>query len=175
MKILALADTHISAPSELELLESHLRPYVDEAEAFIHVGDCVVAEVIQWLKDLGPAYFVVGNSDNPDLRWANPSRLTIEVGGVRIGLIHGRGPTEGVPMLARSSFDDVQVIVFGHAHRPFLDWLGGVLVICPGTIFGGPPLETAEWNPKEQEDVATVALIETHPLGASIIRLPIWD
>ena len=76
------------------------------------------------------------------------------LGGVRIGVIHGRRPRwqevfsvlhnmlfvdryswGGFQRQVVHAFRDVDVIVFGHFHRPYRGWHQGVLVFNPGAIY----------------------------------------
>jgi hypothetical protein len=76
---------------------------------------------------------VHGNSDCPELKKLLPERKVIEVDGIRVGLVHMAShgaDLVGADMMAREM--GVQVLVFGHIHRPLIE-KGERLLICPGS------------------------------------------
>ena len=42
----------------------------------------------------------------------------VEVGGVRIGVVHDAGPSRGRLARLRRRFPDADAVVFGHSHTP---------------------------------------------------------
>jgi putative phosphoesterase len=130
-----LSDTHIpvvapSLPDELlGLLER------EGVSLILHAGDLVVPEVIDQLLEAAPVKAVAGNMDVPVLQESLPSKDTILVEDVRIGLIHGWGPSRGLSLRVWGAFsgDEVDCVVFGHSHLPHNEELKGVLLFNPGT------------------------------------------
>jgi len=127
-RILALSDTH---------LEQGLPPGVaglaEEADLIIHAGDFVSLDVYRRLSALGRLEAVCGNSDSPQLKEMLPTRKIVEVAGVRIGLVHRAFQGQdlvGAEMMAREM--EVDVLVFGHIHKPVVE-KGKRLLICPGS------------------------------------------
>jgi predicted phosphodiesterase len=55
------------------------------------------------------------------------------------------------------------LVVFGHEHAPSASWVDGVLYLNPGTA-------TA---PDEEDDAATVALVELGTAGLSVTFVPV--
>ena len=53
--------------------------------------------------------------------------LVIDVGKVKIGLVHGDGGGYSTPLRAVQSFSGVQCVVFGHTHRPDMK---GTVIHC---------------------------------------------
>lgn len=133
-----ISDTHLKTPSkELEvLLEGPFR----EVDLIVHLGDFVRREVYDFLKSR-PFVGVAGNRDQKDLRKLLPQKELLEIGGQRIGLIHGWGSLWGMPERIKGLFGKTDVILFGHTHRPFLGKIDGVLFMNPGSFrrdpFGG--------------------------------------
>ncbi len=128
-RIIALSDTHL----EHELLPASLALLAGKADIILHAGDFVSAKCHAALADLGRLEAVHGNSDCPELKRLLPQRKVIEVEGVRIGLVHMASHASdlvGAEMMAREM--DVQVLVFGHIHRPIIE-KGKQLLICPGS------------------------------------------
>ncbi len=133
LRVGVISDTHLNGVTrELEaLFEDHLA----EADVILHAGDVVSCEVIEFLQQK-PFYGVSGNMDPPDVRAALPGSCEIDLGSYRVGLIHGWGAAEGLEERVWDRFSNVDVIVYGHSHRPAVTTLGGVILFNPGTALG---------------------------------------
>ena len=59
-----------------------------------------------------------GNVDDAKLRRRLPERLELEVGAVRVGVIHDAGPRRGRLERLRREFPDADAVIFGHTHMP---------------------------------------------------------
>jgi len=129
-KIIALSDTHLD-DGEIPAAVAEL---AKGADLILHAGDFVSMKCHAALVALGPALEAVhGNSDCIELKRLLPQRKVIEVEGIRIGLVHMASHGSdlvGAEMMAREM--DVQVLVFGHIHRPLIE-KGKLLLICPGS------------------------------------------
>ena len=127
-KILVLSDTHLE-----EGLFQGLEEMAQGADLLMHAGDFVTLRVYDSLAVLGRLVAVHWNADPPALRRLLPARRLVEVQGVRIGLVHRPSlswESPGPGLLAREM--DVDVLVFGHLHRPFVEE-GRRLLLCPGS------------------------------------------
>jgi hypothetical protein len=127
--IIALSDTHL----ENEKLPPAMAVLASKADIILHAGDFVSTQCYAALADLGRLEAVHGNSDCLALKKLLPERKVIEVEGVRIGLVHMASHGQdlvGAEMMAREM--NVQVLVFGHIHRPLIE-KGKRLLICPGS------------------------------------------
>jgi uncharacterized protein len=128
-RIIALSDTHLQEGS----LPPAVAALAGKADIMLHAGDFVSMQCHAALAALGRLEAVHGNSDCPELKRLLPQRKVIEVEGVRIGLVHMASHGSnlvGAQMIAREM--DVQVLVFGHIHRPLIE-KGKLLLICPGS------------------------------------------
>jgi len=128
-RIIALSDTHL----ESETLPPAIAALASSADIILHCGDFVSLKCHVALAALGRLEAVHGNSDCPQLKKLLPQRKVIEVECVRIGLGHMASHGSdmvGAQMMAREM--DVQVLVFGHIHRPLIE-KGKQLLICPGS------------------------------------------
>ena len=129
MRIIALSDTHLNdgvVPLPLQAL-------LKKADIILHAGDFVSASAYAALSQLGRLEAVRGNSDCSELKRLLPERVVLEVEGIRIGLVHMASHGSdlvGAEMMAREM--NVQVLVFGHIHRPLIE-KGKSLLICPGS------------------------------------------
>ncbi|MBW1997937.1 MAG: metallophosphoesterase family protein [Deltaproteobacteria bacterium] len=132
-KIGVLSDTHLHGVSRdlVDLYERHLK----DVDMIIHAGDFVSEEVIDFLSRK-PFHGVHGNMDPRDLKLRLPEKKTIEVGPLKIGLIHGWGAPDGLEDRIRDQFQDVDVIIYGHSHRAANRLKEGVLFFNPGTALG---------------------------------------
>ncbi len=101
-------------------------------DSILHAGDITASFVLDQLAEIAPVLAVAGNNDPADLVETLGTRRVLEVAGRRIGLTHGHlGPGATTPERALRAFapDDVDVVVFGHSHRPL--WI-------PADTDGGP-------------------------------------
>ena len=134
MRILVLSDSHGNVENMARCVE------LTQPNAILHLGDCQRdAEALHRLYPAIPLQGVPGNCD-----WGavdSPEVLT-EYGGVRILLMHGH--TRSVKASTLSAIYaakemGAQILLFGHTHRPLVDYDGSLWVMNPGTIGRGGP------------------------------------
>lgn len=116
-----ISDTHgLIRPESLRALRG--------AELIIHAGDIGKPEVIETLKSIAPVVAIRGNNDKE--KWARkfPETAVVEVGKVRIYVIHNLKELEIDPAAA-----GFQVVISGHSHRPSITKRNGVLFLNPGS------------------------------------------
>ena len=134
MKIIAISDTHIKHGSILEQLPEDLVVLLKEADMIIHAGDFVTKAAFDGLADLNRLEAVHGNMDEIKLKEMLPERRIIEAGGVKIGIVHEAAlslqDTTGAWYMAKEM--GVDVLVFGHIHRPVIE-KADMLLVCPGS------------------------------------------
>ncbi|MDY6879240.1 MAG: metallophosphoesterase [Desulfatiglans sp.] len=133
MKIGVLSDTHLSGVTR-ELEEIYNR-YLADTDLILHAGDIVSAELIDFLS-AHSFYGVCGNMDPAEVCDRLPPKWVLEVGGLKLGLIHGWGSSKGLEDRIRQEFQDVDAIVYGHSHRPANQVREGILFFNPGTATG---------------------------------------
>jgi putative phosphoesterase len=128
IKIIALSDTHLDDGE----IPSAVAALVKNADIILHAGDFVSCKAYAAFAKFPRLEAVRGNSDSINLKRLLPERKTIEVDGLKIGLVHKAAHTlgPGVEMLAREM--EVDVLVFGHLHRPYVEKIDKLL-ICPGS------------------------------------------
>jgi len=130
MKIGVLSDTHLAG-----LNESFIRRVEELAQGvdhLFHLGDSVSREVLDFLNSW-PLTAVSGNMDPPEVRSSVPIKATVELGGLRFGLIHGWGPALGLERRVLAEMGRLDCVCFGHSHRPFNQRVAGVLLFNPGS------------------------------------------
>jgi putative phosphoesterase len=138
-KVGVLSDTHLSRVTKdlREIIDRHL----SGVEMILHAGDYVSSELVQFFKRMN-FRGVHGNMDVPEVKGSLPEKEIIQVGPWKVGLIHGWGPAEGIEDRIRVEFLDVDVIVYGHAHRSANHTKDGILLFNPGTATGYTPSGT---------------------------------
>ncbi len=135
MKLIILSDTHIKpGQSILSLLPEDLISIIKSSDIVIHAGDFETLECYNELKNLNELIAVHGDTDSIELIRLLPERKVIEVGGVKIGIIH-KGQltsehTDGLRYLAEEM--DADVLIFGHFHHPIVEKTD-VLLLSPGS------------------------------------------
>lgn len=133
MNLLIISDTHTDSITKLPTV---IRDEAKKADAIIHAGDVVGFKVIHDLKHINPnVYAVKGNMDPALGEDYLPIKHVIELEGVRIGISHGDGSPHGIEnrLLYMFEDDNVDIIIFGHTHRPFWGVIGDVHFLNPGS------------------------------------------
>ena len=142
-----VTDSHV--PDRTRSLPPAALEALAGVDAILHAGDICVQRVLDALVEVAPVIAVRGNRDLA-LPWLPLDReLVFE--GVRVGLTHGHG---GLGQYAqeklvsvvrgynhtrflrqvRARFSGVQVVVFGHSHRPVNFVMNGALMFNPGSL-----------------------------------------
>ena len=133
MKIGVISDTHLSEPNE-RLSRLANRVFADAA-VILHAGDLVSMAVLKAFSGKR-VVSVHGNMDRDEVAAELPDKDILEIGRIRIGLIHGWGSPWGIEERIRNSFTDVNAIVYGHTHKAANHLKGGILFFNPGAFSG---------------------------------------
>jgi len=138
MKIGVISDTHVTSAGGGLPAEVPLRLQAEGVALILHAGDLVHPRVLDLLGEIAEVRAVAGNMDPPVLRASLPSKRVETVDGVRIGIIHGSGPPTrlGERLLAAFDGEEIDALVFGHAHEPRNEICRGVLLFNPGSAAG---------------------------------------
>jgi putative phosphoesterase len=135
MRILVLSDTHI--PHRARVLPEPVLEELAKVDGIIHAGDFTSYIFYEELRiEKSPLYAVRGNMDEDDLYGLLPETLIFEIEGVKIGLYHGIGAPWGIEKKVLDKFSDrpeLNLIVFGHSHRPLKKQEGNVILFNPGS------------------------------------------
>lgn len=133
MKVVVISDTHIR-PGGARRLPDALYKALGDADAVLHAGDIVTRDVLDELSGFAPVHAVLGNNDDGVLAGMLPETLNLELGAVRVGMIHDSGSRDGRPRRMRRRFPDSQIVVYGHSHIPYCgEGLEGQLLFNPGS------------------------------------------
>ncbi len=101
----------------------------------LHMGDFTDPLAIGLFEAIAPLEAVAGNND-PEEIWTRFGRQKIvTIDGVRIGLVHGDAGRRNAHDNAIAAFagQPVDVILYGHSHRPRVERRGAQLVANPGS------------------------------------------
>lgn len=135
LRIALLSDTH-------GLLRPEVEAFLQSSDHIVHAGDICDNSLVEKLARIAPVTAVRGNNDQGT--WAEKLNKTelVRIGGINIQVIHDVAELDlaQVPV-------EVQVIVFGHSHKPLAEQRNGLLYVNPGSA--GPrrfklPISAAE-------------------------------
>ena len=129
MQIGVISDTHAQSLSELP---ARLIQALSEVDLVIHCGDFTGGDVLEGLKRLKEVKAVRGNMDSLELRLLLPEKDVLQIQGRKIGITHGYGAPVGAEQRVRRSFDNVDIIVYGHTHMSQNKVIRGILFFNPG-------------------------------------------
>lgn len=118
MRIGLISDTHgLLRPEAFAALEG--------SQHIVHAGDIGGSAILEALARIAPVTAVRGNNDVGDWAHSIPERMTIELAGVRVHVVHD---------LADLRMEEaVHAVVSGHSHKPKVQERGGVLFVNPGS------------------------------------------
>lgn len=160
-----MADTH----DEIVQTEKAVSRFNCEGvEHVLHAGDLVSPFMFSTLQDLeAPLTGVFGNNDGDRALLARKSAAStmlkiggtfarLDLGGMRIAILHG----DDLGLLETlSSCSSLDLLVYGHTHRPEVRWQGTLLVVNPGEVFG------------HLTGKSTIALVDTGKRDAEIVEI----
>jgi putative phosphoesterase len=116
-----ISDTH-------GLLRAQALAALEGSDLIIHAGDAGGPLVLEGLRRLAPVIAVRGNVDRGEWAAALPAADVVEVAGVSLYVLHRIEDLDVDPAAAGLS-----AVVYGHSHRPHLEWRNGVLRRNPGS------------------------------------------
>jgi uncharacterized protein len=134
-RIGVVSDTHLPRFGRAlpRALERGLR--AAQVDRILHLGDMTDLLTVPLFEAIAPFDAVAGNNDGEAIRECFGRRKIVRVEDVRIGMVHGdgkRGTTLGRALEAFAE-EPVDVILFGHSHRPYVGHEGTTLVVNPGS------------------------------------------
>ncbi|MCW8837122.1 MAG: YfcE family phosphodiesterase [Thiovulaceae bacterium] len=150
MKIGVLSDTHTKVGKTQKVIEKLLR---EGAEFFIHAGDIVEVEVLDFLENSGKKYVAVyGNNDAHLAHFHNKYNLVQEpyyfkFSNLKFKLMH----------LPFYMTPDADVVISGHTHTFHSEYKGDTLFLNPGEVCARskPISECAMLEVKENSLIVT--------------------
>ena len=117
MKVLIVSDTHRKNDAYVNLVSLH------KPDMVIHCGDVEGSEYVLTYSAECPVHMVSGNNDFfSDL----PRELELQIGNY---------VSMGNENLKREAVaKGVDIVFYGHTHRPVVDWDGDIIAVNPGSL-----------------------------------------
>ena len=187
MRIGLISDTHF--PTVATRLHPAIFQVFEGVDLILHAGDLTGPDVIRILEQIAPVIAVRGDQDQGLDHL--PVQQVLELGGKRIGLVHGNrprwlewpgftwnmffgqrwflAPRFYVSVLRRFEGETVDCIVCGHVHRPFIGDVNGIIVANPGSAYIN--ILDRKTQPGQYVSVGMLE-INGDSLQASIVPLP---
>ncbi len=120
-KVGIISDTHgLIRPEALNLLKG--------SDLIVHAGDIGSEKVLTALKKLAPVNAVQGNIDFGNWVAKLPKTEVVEIDQILIYVIHNLDELDLSPVDA-----NIDVVVYGHSHKPLIEKREGVFFINPGS------------------------------------------
>jgi len=180
MKIGVLADTHI--PNLLPALPPRILELFNGIDIILHVGDVCDLAVLQQLEPLAQTFAVSGDQDSAQVKKYLQEKQRLEFSNRSVGLVHGhhvlahhnflqqlrhrfnpaRQRQDFYTAIARE-FNDVDVIVFGHTHEPYIKMHGGTMLFNPGSVA----------RPTSPTSRGTIGILEITPFAIKARVIPL--
>ena len=130
-----ISDTHLKSGNDLPV---EFVNRVNREDLIIHLGDFIGPNVVDFLEKRATLAAVSGNCDPPAIRRAFPTSRIIMIGNIKVGLMHGSGGETTALARARNQFGGaVDVVLFGHTHKPYHFRDGRTLYFNPGSLTEG--------------------------------------
>ena len=135
VRIAVLGDMHI--PNRADKIPDRLMAMLENfhPDMIICTGDFTEKSVLDMLIEIAPVKYVVGNMDYIK----GPHRLKLRIGKFNVGVVHGHGiyPRGDPEQLHEVAMEmNVEVLISGHTHAPFVKLYKGVLLLNPGSATG---------------------------------------
>jgi putative phosphoesterase len=150
MRVGVISDTHgLLRPEALEALRG--------AEHILHAGDVGDPAILDALLTIAPVAAIRGNIDEGGPCSHLPPTELAELDGRNIYMLHDVKKLDLNPEAA-----GISAVVFGHSHKPLVEWRRGVLFLNPGSA-----------GPRRFQLPASVAWlhIEAAGLSAQVVDL----
>ncbi|MBU2541189.1 MAG: YfcE family phosphodiesterase [Candidatus Omnitrophica bacterium] len=134
MKVVVISDTHI--PERAEQLPTSFLEKAKDADLILHAGDLADISVLSELKKISKVVAVWGNMDSPEVKKTLKEKEIIKIEDISIGLMHGRGHPNYLIKFLTEQFrsDAVDIIIFGHSHKPMNKEIDDILFFNPGSL-----------------------------------------
>jgi uncharacterized protein len=133
MKVAVISDTH--APRRWRTCPALVATQLRDADLILHAGDVCTAAVLDELAQYAPVVAVAGNNDGADVAaWGAPEVASVDVGGLRVAMVHDSGQATGRLVRMRRRFPEADLVVFGHSHIPLCETdADGFRIFNPGS------------------------------------------
>jgi putative phosphoesterase len=131
-RVAVISDTHL--PRGTRALPPACVKLLRGADLILHAGDFVSVAFFHELKSLGPPLESVhGNMDEPALQALLPRQRVVELGTLRIGMVHDAGLRARREARLAARFPECEAVVYGHSHVPQVERFQHLWVLNPGS------------------------------------------
>lgn len=136
MKILVISDLHIPIKLNIQTLN---KLNINTYDQIFLLGDIAKIEVLEYLENQKPILQAVyGNMDDFFIKNKLPEKVTLELFGKKIGLIHGHQTGPAVPGKLLNYFNTkLDIMIFGHSHYQEKLEIEDTIVFNPGAFCEG--------------------------------------
>jgi putative phosphoesterase len=114
LQVAVLADTHVRSG---RTLPDDVWDRLRGADVILHAGDVTSPDLVRDLRGVAPLHVVLGNNDH-ELVGSLPERLTVDLAGTEVAMVHDSGARAGRERRLHRWFPTAAVVVFGHSHDP---------------------------------------------------------
>lgn len=121
-RIGVISDTH-------GLLREQVADELRDCDLIFHAGDVGDPSVLDELRRIAEVVAVRGNVDRGPWAADLPQTEYVAVEGRQLCLVHDIETLDLDPAAA-----GIDVVVYGHSHKPAVDWKDGVLYLNPGSV-----------------------------------------
>jgi putative phosphoesterase len=119
-----ISDTH-------NFLDPKVHQFFAGVEHILHAGDIGTPRIILDLEAIAPVTSVMGNTDDPGFHY--PLIETVTLAKRKFLVHHIVDPHHLTDELQRKiAYEQPDVVVFGHTHKPFSASINGTLFFNPG-------------------------------------------
>jgi uncharacterized protein len=131
VRIGVLSDTHGNlAKARLAIKQ------MGEVDAIIHAGDHYMDATSLNIETGIKMHAVVGNND---YHKEGPSELEVKINDFKFYILHGHqfgyARTRSQKLYYAGFEKSAQVVIYGHTHVPHLEWVNGILLFNPGSVY----------------------------------------
>ena len=150
MRVGVLSDTHgLLRPEALAALRG--------VDYFIHAGDVGDPRILDELRALAPLTAIRGNIDSSGPCADLPATEAVELDGHLLYVVHALPDLD-----VNSKAAGISAVIYGHSHKPSVDWRDGVLYLNPGSA-----------GPRRFSLPLTIALLTLGPEGIEAEIMPL--
>jgi len=153
-----VADTH-------GLFDPALQRHLQGVDRIIHAGDIGDMAVLEELRQIAPVIAVSGNVDTgPAGKF--PGETVVQLAGCRIAVRHVVYEGGSIRRDARRFLDRTKpdVCIFGHTHKPKIEWIGRLLLFNPGSA-----------GPRRFSLPRSLGLLSIRNDGREAVHIPLAD
>lgn len=156
MKIAVLSDTHIKT-SNISTLQNFLIK-LPKVDMILHCGDLISYQCYSLLESYYSTVAVFGNVDDSQCKEKLKEKEILQLEGYNVGLFHGHGIKGDTLKRVKAAFceESVDIVIFGHSHKPMIFTEKNVIYINPGSPFY-----------KRKEKYYSYTLLDLEPKGIS--------